>query len=40
MQSAVANYGETNKAWSGAEVKGFTKIFSNQTKLYYGLKDA
>ena len=40
MQSAVANYGEINKAWSGAEVKGFTKIFSNQTKLYYGLKDA
>ena len=40
MQSAVANYGETNKAWSAAEVKGFTKIFSNQTKLYYGLKDA
>jgi argininosuccinate synthase len=40
MQSAVANYGEINKAWSAAEVKGFTKIFSNQTKLYYGLKDA
>ena len=40
MQSAVAHYGETNKAWSAAEVKGFTKIFSNQTKLYYGLKDA
>ncbi len=40
MQSAVANYGETNKAWSAAEVKGFTKIFSNQTKLCYGLKDA
>tara|TARA_B110000902_G_scaffold50521_1_gene58009 strand:+ start:27083 stop:28270 length:1188 start_codon:yes stop_codon:yes gene_type:complete len=40
MQSAVADYGETNKAWSAAEVKGFTKIFSNQTKLYYGLKDA
>ena len=40
MQSAAANYGETNKAWSATEVKGFTKIFSNQTKLYYGLKDA
>jgi argininosuccinate synthase len=40
MQSDVASYGETNKAWSAAEVKGFTKIFSNQTKLYYGLKDA
>ena len=40
MQSALDRYGETNKGWSAAEVKGFTKIFSNQTKLYYGLKDA
>ncbi len=40
MQSDVAMYGEINKGWSAAEVKGFTKIFSNQTKLYYGLKDA
>ena len=39
MQSYVAMYGEINKGWSAAEVKGFTKIFSNQTKLYYGLKD-
>ena len=40
MQSALNSYGETNKGWSAAEVKGFTKIFSNQTKLYFGLKDA
>ena len=40
MQSALNNYGETNKGWSASEVKGFTKIFSNQTKLYFGLKDA
>ena len=40
MQSALDKYGETNKGWSAADVKGFTKIFSNQTKLYYGLKDA
>ena len=40
MQSALNSYGETNKGWSAAEVKGFIKIFSNQTKLYFGLKDA
>ena len=40
MQSDLGKYGETNKGWSAADVKGFTKIFSNQTKLYYGLKDA
>ena len=40
MQSALNSYGEINKGWSAAEVKGFTKIFSNQTKLYFGLKDA
>ena len=40
MQSALGRYGETNKGWSAAEVKGFTKIFSNQTKLYYRLRDA
>ena len=40
MQSALDRYGETNKGWSAAEVKGFTKIFSNQTKLYYRLRDA
>ena len=39
MQSALNRYGETNKGRSAEEVKGFTKIFSNQTKLYYGLKD-
>ena len=30
MQSALNSYGETNKGWSAAEVKGFTKIFSEQ----------
>jgi argininosuccinate synthase len=40
MQSALDRYGETNQSWSSSEVKAFTKIFSNQTKLFYGLKDA
>ncbi|MCK9562439.1 MAG: argininosuccinate synthase [Bacteroidales bacterium] len=34
MQNGFAQYGEMNTAFSGEDVKGFTKILSNQIKLY------
>lgn len=35
MQSRFGSYGEMNNAWTGDDVKGFTKIFGNQTRLYH-----
>ncbi|TAH20549.1 MAG: argininosuccinate synthase [Cytophagales bacterium] len=35
MSSKFGSYGEMNNAWSGEDVKGFTKIVSNQMKIYY-----
>lgn len=37
MQSDFAEYGEMNKAFSGDDVKGFTKILGNNIKLYYSV---
>jgi argininosuccinate synthase len=34
MNSSFGQYGEMNKAWSGDDVKGFTKILGNQSKIY------
>lgn len=34
MQSKFGQYGEMNNAWTGDDVKGFTKIFGNQTTIY------
>jgi len=34
MKSSFGDYGEMNNAWSGEDVKGFTKILSNQTKIH------
>jgi argininosuccinate synthase len=34
MQSKFGSYGEMNNTWSGEDVKGFTKIFGNQTSIY------
>ncbi|GJM33436.1 MAG: argininosuccinate synthase [Saprospiraceae bacterium] len=34
MNSKFGEYGEMNKAWSGDDVKGFTKILANQMKIY------
>ena len=34
MQSSFAEYGESNKAWTADDVKGFTKIISNSLKLH------
>jgi Argininosuccinate synthase len=35
--SNMAQYGEMNYAWSAEDVKGFTKILSNQMKMYHNL---
>ena len=34
MNSGFGTYGEMNNAWSGDDVKGFTKILGNQTKIW------
>ncbi len=33
MQSDFGQYGEMNNAWTGEDVKGFTRILANQSKL-------
>ena len=38
MQAKFGQYGEMNNAWSGEDVKGFTKILSNSLKIYQSLK--
>ena len=35
MSAKFGSYGEMNKAWTGEDVKGFTKIFGNQTAIYF-----
>ena len=35
MASKFGQYGEMNEGWSGEDVKGFTKIFANQTKIHH-----
>ncbi len=37
MRSEFGQYGEMNKAWTGDDVKGFTKVLSNQLKIYHSL---
>ncbi|MDW7692261.1 argininosuccinate synthase [Flammeovirgaceae bacterium SG7u.111] len=39
MSAKFGSYGEMNKAWSGEDVKGFTKIMSNQLKIYFQVND-
>jgi len=35
MSAKFGHYGEMNKAWTGDDVKGFTKIFGNQNAIYH-----
>ena len=35
MSAKFGSYGEMNKAWTGEDVKGFSKIFGNQTMIYH-----
>ena len=34
MASGFGDYGEINKAWTGEDIKGFTKILSNSINIY------
>lgn len=40
MSSRFGSYGEMNKGWSGEDVKGFAKIFGNQTSIYFKVNGA
>ena len=35
MANKFGIYGEMNRAWTGEDVKGFTKIFGNQSKIFH-----
>jgi len=35
MSATFGNYGEINKAWTGNDVRGFTKIFGNQVSIFH-----
>lgn len=39
MSAKFGSYGEMNNTWSGEDVKGFAKIFGNQTGIYYKVND-
>jgi argininosuccinate synthase len=39
MSSKFGSYGEMNKGWSGDDVKGFAKIFGNQSSIYHKVND-
>ena len=38
MRSKFGKYGEMNTGWTGEDVRGFTKIFGNQTMIYHQVK--
>lgn len=40
MSSKFGKYGEMNTGWSGEDVRGFSKIFGNQTSIYHQIKEA
>ncbi len=40
MSSRFGKYGEMNNGWSGEDVRGFSKIFGNQTMIWNAVKDA
>lgn len=40
MSSKFGKYGEMNTGWSGEDVRGFSKIFGNQTAIYHTVKES
>jgi argininosuccinate synthase len=38
MRSKFGKYGEMNSGWTGDDVRGFSKIFGNQTAIYHNIK--
>ncbi len=39
MSSKFGKYGEMNNGWTGEDVRGFTRIFGNQTMIYQQVKE-
>jgi argininosuccinate synthase len=39
MSSKFGKYGEMNSGWTGEDVRGFSKIFGNQTAIYHHIKN-
>ncbi len=39
MAAKFGTYGEMNRAWTGEDVKGFTKILGNASKIYYSVNE-
>ena len=39
MNSGFGTYGEMNNAWTGDDVRGFTKILGNQTTIWHAVND-
>ena len=39
MSEKFGKYGEMNNSWTSDDVKGFTKIFGNQTSIYYKVNE-
>ncbi|MEL7533800.1 MAG: argininosuccinate synthase domain-containing protein [Bacteroidota bacterium] len=37
MTAKFGTYGEMNRAWTGEDVKGFTKILGNASKIYFSV---
>lgn len=40
MNSRFGKYGEMNNGWTGEDVRGFSKIFGNQTMIWHQVKDS
>jgi len=40
MSSKFGSYGEMNKGWSRGDVKGFAKIFGNQTAIFHKVNES
>jgi argininosuccinate synthase len=40
MSSKFGKYGEMNTGWSGDDVRGFSRIFGNQTMIYHQVKES
>ncbi len=40
MSSKFGKYGEMNTGWSGEDVRGFSKIFGNQTAIYHNINES
>lgn len=39
MNNKFGKYGEINTGWTGQDVRGFTKIFGNQTMMYHQITE-